>query len=284
MKAFLLILVASLCAASQYGIMHNPKILEQMKANSQKYSHVPQSIDYTQLPKNFDGRKVWPNCIHPVLDQGACGSCWAFAASEVLSDRFCIFSNGTVNVVLSPQNLLSCEELNLGCSLGSLPFWAFDYTHKYGITSMECTPYVSGSGTVPACNDAPPKCTGNGAFHLYKSNRTTHCGDFTDPSRHTQAIMSCLTQGPVDATFNVWSDFYNYRGGVYKHQSGTYDGLHSVKIIGWGVDEASDEPYWLVQNSWGPTWGPYNGFFKILRGADECFIESLVYTADPMLS
>ncbi len=60
----------------------------------------------SNLPENFDSRQQWSNCIHPIRDQKSCGSCWAFAASEVLSDRLCIASNGAVNVVLSPQNLV----------------------------------------------------------------------------------------------------------------------------------------------------------------------------------
>ena len=73
----------------------------------------------------FDARTAFPGCVHRVLDQGSCGSCWAFAATEALSDRFCIRSLGAVNVTLSPGDLLSCEKLNLGCTVGSLPEWAW---------------------------------------------------------------------------------------------------------------------------------------------------------------
>jgi cathepsin B len=42
------------------------------------------------LPTNFDGRTKWGSCVHGILNQARCGSCWAFGASEALSDRFCI--------------------------------------------------------------------------------------------------------------------------------------------------------------------------------------------------
>jgi len=73
----------------------------------------------------------------------------------------------------------------------------------------------------------------------------------------------------------------SYSGGVYRHQSGYYEGLHSVKVIGYGVENGVD--YWLVQNSWGSGWGPYGGFFKIIRGIDDCEFESLMYTGFPLL-
>eukprot|EP01114_Cavostelium_apophysatum_P002164 TRINITY_DN11885_c0_g1_i1.p1 TRINITY_DN11885_c0_g1~~TRINITY_DN11885_c0_g1_i1.p1 ORF type:complete len:294 (-),score=16.88 TRINITY_DN11885_c0_g1_i1:41-883(-) len=239
---------------------------------------VKQIIDDPTLPENFDGRIQWPGCIHAVLDQGDCGSCWAFAASETLSDRFCIYSKGSVNVTLSPQNLLSCEELNLGCTMGSLPMWAWKYLKEYGITTLECTPYVDGNGgSDPACNDT---CTDGTPGKLYQASNYSQAGDLWEPSKHVQAIMKAVLQGPVDATFSIYSDFDNYSGGVYQYTHGDFEGLHSVKVIGFGVENGTD--YWLVQNSWGTDWG-IDGYFKILRGVDECEFESLMYTGFPLL-
>lgn len=48
-------------------------------------------------------------------------------------------------------------------------------------------------------------------------------------------------------------------------------GGHAVKILGWGVEEGT--PYWLCANSWNSDWGD-KGFFKILRGENECGIET----------
>jgi cathepsin B len=44
------------------------------------------------VPAQFDSRTKWPKCvtIGTIRNQAQCGSCWAFAAAEVLSDRFCI--------------------------------------------------------------------------------------------------------------------------------------------------------------------------------------------------
>lgn len=53
-------------------------------------------VEGLDLPESFDWREKEPDCIHPVRDQGHCGSCWAHSASEVVSDRFCIASDKKV--------------------------------------------------------------------------------------------------------------------------------------------------------------------------------------------
>lgn len=66
--------------------------------------------------------------------------------------------------------------------------------------------------------------------------------------------------------------------GVYKHVAGKALGGHAIRILGWGVE--NDTPYWLVANSWNTDWGS-NGFFKILRGKDECGIEGQINAGLP---
>jgi len=79
-----------------------------------------------------------------------------------------------------------------------------------------------------------------------------------------------MTNGPVEVLFFVYDDFRTYKSGVYKHTGGGLGGGHAVKMLGWGVENG--EPYWLCANSWGYEWGD-GGFFKILRGVNECDIE-----------
>jgi len=82
-----------------------------------------------------------------------------------------------------------------------------------------------------------------------------------------------MTYGPVEASFNVYQDFESYVSGVYVHKTGSYVGGHAVKIIGWGVD--SGTAYWTVANSWNADWGE-QGFFRIIRGVNECGIEASI--------
>ena len=80
----------------------------------------PEPEELTAVPATFDSRQRWGGCVHAIRDQGQCGSCWAFAATEALSDRFCIASGGSVNVVLSPEDMVSCDTGNMGCNGGYL--------------------------------------------------------------------------------------------------------------------------------------------------------------------
>lgn len=61
--------------------------------------------------------------------------------------------------------------------------------------------------------------------------------------------------------------------GIYAYVHGEYLGYHSVKILGWGQENGIN--YWLVANSWGKEYGQ-EGFFKIRRGINECFIEGKI--------
>jgi cathepsin B len=80
-----------------------------------------------------------------------------------------------------------------------------------------------------------------------------------------------MTHGPVEVDFTVYQDFLSYKSGVYKHTWGQELGGHAVKMLGWGVDAGT--PYWIIANSWNEDWGN-GGFFNILRGRNECGIES----------
>lgn len=96
-----------------------------------------------------------------------------------------------------------------------------------------------------------------------------------------QDIMTELvTKGPVEAGFTVFEDFGAYKSGVYQHLKGKALGGHSIKIIGYGVEEGVK--YWLCVNSWNEQWGD-QGLFKILRGTNESGIESRVYAGDVRL-
>lgn len=255
------------------------------------------TVALSDLPTEFDSRTAWPMCksIQEIRDQSDCGSCWAFGAVEAASDRICIDSNGANQAHLSAEVMTGCcSSCGNGCDGGD-PGSAWEYMASTGIQTggnygdyswcsayefPNCDHHVDGKygpcGTTeyptPAC---PTACDSNSTYttpfnndaHVFNSSYSIS----SDPSQIMQEIMS---EGPVEASFTVYSDFEAYIGGVYQHVSGDELGLHAIKILGWGVavDGEYSAPYWLVANSWNTDWGE-QGFFRILRGSDECGIE-----------
>lgn len=229
-------------------------------------------VDMTDVPDNFDSRSEWPACIHSIRDQGSCGSCWAFAATEAFSDRWCIDSSEKINVILSPEDMVECDTGNYGCDGGYLDR-AWDYFESSGVVTDECLPYASGSGVSPTC--ATSCANPAAAFQKYKcvGGSRVECNDAYCIKKEISA------NGPMETGFDVYQDFFNYAGGVYKHVAGGYAGGHAVKMLGWGVEDGVD--YWICANSWGSGWGEA-GFFRIAAG--ECNIDASVFACTPDVS
>jgi cathepsin B len=223
-------------------------------------------IDMKDVPASFDARKQWPESIHPIRDQQRCGSCWAFAASEVLSDRFGIASQGKSEAVLSPEDMVSCDQTDMGCQGGMLSN-AWNYLKNTGIVTDKCFPYTAGSGSPATCET---KCVDGETFQKYKSKDAYQITGIDNIKKEI------FTSGPVETGFKVYKSFMSYTSGVYQRHWwefwDTFEGGHAVKIIGWGSENGVD--YWLVANSWGTTWGE-QGFFRIKQG--DCGFEEQVF-------
>merc|ERR1712002_589483 len=252
-----------------------------------------------EIPENFDAREQWPDCptIKEIRDQGSCGSCWAVGAVSVMSDRACIHSEGKANFRYSSDNLVSCcHSCGFGCNGGWLGP-AFEYWISEGIVSggrynsnegcqpysiPECGHHVEGDR--PDCSsmesDTPPcRSTCIPEYDTEYESDLRHGSTSYSFYMDVDAMQhDLMTNGPLEASFDVYADFYSYKSGVYQHVSGDYLGGHAIRVIGWGVENGT--PYWLMANSWNTDWGD-NGTFKILRGKDECSIESDVHGGIP---
>jgi cathepsin B len=227
---------------------------------------------YNATPASFDPRTdKFSKCIHPVRDQQQCGSCWAFGATEALSDRFCISGK---DVILSPQDPVSCDTNNYGCDGGYLNY-VWQYFTNTGVVTDACWPYSSGSGDSGVCRKT---CTGSAqTWDKYKCK----AGSVVHPISVSGIQTELYNNGPVEAAFTVYEDFFNYKSGVYYHQSGGQAGGHAIKLLGWGFDTTSGLNYWLCANSWGASWGD-SGFFKIKQG--DCGINGQIYACTPQVA
>ncbi|MFE3846236.1 C1 family peptidase, partial [Thermoplasmatota archaeon] len=200
--------------------------------------------DWTSIPKN----------------QASCGSCWDFAAHSVLESIINIVEgDSTLDLDLSEQYILSCYSGGWGCG-GSNAFYAFEYMHNNGGTIPEsCFPYAANDARLCnlKCEDWQDKLVPITGFGY----STTHSIE--------DIKNKIVNEGPVALSFNVYSDFYDGspsfdENGVYWHQSGTYQAGHQIAAVGY-VDTPGNpnyDGYWILKNSWGSTWGPWdNGFY-----------------------
>ena len=201
-----------------------------------------------------------------VKNQMQCGSCWAFAAVEVIEAQFALTSGGRLEN-LSEQQILDCtpnpQECggDGGCAGGTytLAFEAAMDGMNGGIASEWTYPYVSAhGGNVGPCHYStqltPPVARVTGYVRL--------------PVNDLDAVLHALLNvGPLAVSVDA-SAWYQYQSGVFTGcdlESPTLD--HAVLLVGVGTDEMSGLPYWLIRNSWGSAWGE-GGYIRVLRQLD----------------
>ncbi|XGW24109.1 hypothetical protein V3C99_005936 [Haemonchus contortus] len=247
------------------------------------------------IPESFDARTQWPQCssLRHIRDQANCGSCWAVATASAISDRICISSNGRRRVHVSATDILSCcgRQCGRGCS-GGFPIEAWRFFARNGsVTGGDyratgcCRPYpfhpcgrhgnepyygeCRGTAVTPLCRTT---CV-PGYRRSYRQDKTFGRSAYALPNSVTAIQREIMRNGPVVSSFTTYDDFSRYRRGIYRHTAGRARGSHAVKIIGWGRE--GDVPYWLIANSFHSDWGE-NGYFRMIRGINDCGIEEHV--------
>ncbi|ETN78862.1 papain family cysteine protease [Necator americanus] len=110
---------------------------------------------------------------------------------------------------------------------------------------------------------------------IYEDDKIYGKATYHIPNTETQIMQEIFTNGPVVGSFSVYGDFEHYKEGVYVSNGVQPKGIHSVKIIGWGVHNGLK--YWLIANSWNIDWGD-EGYVRFLRGVNHCGIETSIVT------
>ena len=202
------------------------------------------------LPKNFDGREVWKGLITPVRNQGRCGSCWAFASTSTLADRFNIQSVGKMHVVLSPAKLILCDfmgkefdvehpeldpsavdridvaSITQGACRGNSLYDAWRYLYVIGTNSEDCLPYDQILG---------------GKLEFDSLSK------FTKDDR----LPLCNTTGPIgDMCYNVSANIYS--GEEYGTPARFYRCIHFYSVAGTEKDGGNEENIRHNIYCWGP--------------------------------
>ena len=197
------------------------------------------------LPESFSWRGDVKRIEQGVRDQGLCGSCWSFAVSSVLGDRYsikyniesCYPSTAWLLINGKPPNVPSVLE----CDTGGNTFTGAKWIEKYGTRLEQCYPYTlirnSLNWTCPesfyrnengkyilkqqykdccygCCN--AEKIKDKSVFLSIKPNSTKYIvvvdnSNNIDTFQTTQAIQrEILENGPVVVAFKVYEDFMQY--------------------------------------------------------------------------
>lgn len=215
---------------------------EEVRANAEV-------MDIAPLPEGLKASKDWSGILTtPVKNQGSCGSCWAFSATEQIeSDAIRTLGQ---TWVLAPQQIVSCDSTSYGCN-GGWTEHAYDYVNKAGGLAQEKDyPYT-----------APPtgRCNANSSkFVVGVTKYTTIRGESNMASYVTST-------GPLSICLDA-SSWSTYTGGIMSTCGRQVN--HCVQAV--GVDTSS---YWKVRNSWGVTWGE-NGYIRLAYGQNTCNLTS----------
>jgi C1A family cysteine protease len=187
--------------------------------------------------------------VTPVKDQGQCGSCWAFSATEAI-ESYNFLKTGELHT-LSPQQINSCDKVDQGCNGGNTES-AYAYVKEAGgIESESSYPYTSGGGN-----------TGNCKFK--RSDVAVSISGYTSIESGETSLQSALNHGPASVCVAAEA-FQTYTGGILKVCRGQID--HCVQAVGYDAEDK----YWLVRNSWATSWGE-RGYIRLEMGKDLCHI------------
>ena len=220
-------------------------------------------------PTNSTG-KDWRevrNVVSAVKDQGACGSCWAFSATEAVESAYVIAGNDAV--VMAPQELVDCTQSllkNHGCS-GGWYYYAYQWLKNSKTMRESDYPYTSGT-------------TGKETKCAYDETKgVTNVSSYKQVSKNTDSIKAAIEIGPVNVAVSAGNDvFRNYQSGIVTEDMGCPTRVdHAIVAVGWGVEDGVE--YYIVRNSWNTTWGD-KGYIKIATADGKtgvCGINGYVY-------
>jgi len=224
--------------------------------------------------------------ITPIKNQGQCGSCWAFSATEAIESQMILASGGKFAFTLSPQQIASCTPGNgtygcLGCN-GGFTEGAYDYVKSApGLANGFFIPYgqsLTESDNTLACPTTKVNAiTGEYAQLQGGYAQVTGykyaippCTSGTCENQDLTGFAAALEESPLSICVNAgaWDD---YTGGVMTSKACGPMGADYQDhcVMATGFNATAPTPYWIVRNSWSSTWGE-EGYIYLEMAKNTC--------------
>lgn len=195
-----------------------------------------EDIDISSLPNRMDWREK--NVVSDVKDQGGCGSCWAFSATETVESAVAVATGKLIK--MAPQEYVDCAPNPKHCGgtggcEGSTQWLAFNYSITAGIASESEYPYKGRDGN---CKES--SMTSVASISGYERL----------PANDYASLMKAVANvGPI--AISVSAAWRHYTEGVYDDDCGlTID--HAVQLVGYGEDKGDE--YWYVHAASRTPW------------------------------
>jgi len=232
-----------------YLMQHMPPIPEDKRYPNYATANFTSEVG---APARFDWRDH-PNVVTGVYNQGQCGSCWAFSATENHESRFALqHHRGVEN--LSVQQIIDCDDPNKYACNGGWPYQAWEYIKgQGGQDRWSCYPYVA-------------HYEGRCRWDRGCNAATVASWSWTFPHDEPKILEWLYGNSPVSICVDA-SQWSYYTGGVVLGNQCGRALDHCVLLTGWDKDH--NPPYWNVRNSWGTGWG-MSGYIALAFNQNTC--------------
>ncbi|XP_055855898.1 uncharacterized protein LOC129919089 [Episyrphus balteatus] len=183
----------------------------------------------------------------PVQNQGiVCNGGWAYATATTIQIFYASISGNLNSELLSAQNLIDCAGEATSCSK-QVPQTAFDYLTKMNQKLYPESEYRNNPTRTQGMCVLPVASTAGKTLRSYSS---------IEDGNDDMLKSAVNFFAPVVIKINPANfGFMHYKEGLYTQPRPTRNAALYVTVVGYGIDEKTKKNYWLVQNSFGSTWG-----------------------------
>merc|ERR1711990_1105707 len=243
------------------------------------------------------------DAVTPIKNQGQCGSCWAFSATEAIESQLALTGGDEFAIELSPQQIASCSPATgdygcQGCN-GGFTEGAYEYLKTVaGLANSFYIPYqqslTEATDTVACMTsqveaiDGPNQMLSGGfaAVSGYTYATPACTGTSLCKNQDLDKLAAALEETPVSVCVNAGA-WNSYTGGVMTSAAcgsmAAFEQDHCVMATGFNTTAAT--PYWIVRNSWADTWGEEGYIYLEMAEntcglADDATIPTVAYDGD----